>query len=184
MAPSFSTPMKLLSLSMLLISIIMVYEGNGELPPSVPSGATNLVFYLYDKATGNNATVAAVTGIKGKDWSYHTFGSVFVVDDPIMVGPSELSDPVGRAQGMLVVADHDGDNVNVVLSIVFDHLQYKGSTLQLQGIARQHENIREVSVVSGTGKFRFARGYALFQTEHYDPLTSHSIIQLRITVQT
>ncbi|TKY66985.1 Dirigent protein 23 [Spatholobus suberectus] len=181
MAPSFSTPMKFLSLSMLLISII--YQAYGQLPQPVPR-QTTLVFYLQDIATGPNATVAPVTGIKGKDWSYNTFGTIFVVDDPVMLSPSPTSTLVGRAQGLLIASAHDGANVNVVLSIVFNNLQYSGSTLELQGISRQRENYKEVSVVSGTGRFRFARGYATLQTAFYDAETRHSIIRLTITIQT
>ncbi|KAG5118862.1 hypothetical protein JHK82_033282 [Glycine max] len=78
-----------------------------------------------DIATGPNATVTPVAGIKGGDWTYTTFGSIFV-----------------------------------------------------------RENYREVSVMSGTGKFRFARGYAVLQTAFYDPNTSRSVIRLTISIQT
>ncbi|RDX92757.1 Dirigent protein 23, partial [Mucuna pruriens] len=181
MTPSFSSLMKFLSLSMLLMSII--YQAYGQLPQPVP-GQTTLVFYLQDIATGPNATVAAVTGIKGKNWSYTTFGTIFVVDDPVMLSSSPTSPIVGRAQGLLTASAHDGANVNVMLSIVFNNSQYNGSTLEIQGVSRQRQNYREVSVVSGTGKFRFARGYAVLQTAFYDPATTHSIIRLTVTIQT
>ena len=67
---------------MLLIPITMVYEVYAQLPPPVPH-QTTMVFYLQDIATGPNATVTPVAGIKGGDWTYTTFGSIFVVDDPV-----------------------------------------------------------------------------------------------------
>ncbi|KAK7263504.1 hypothetical protein RJT34_31095 [Clitoria ternatea] len=173
MAPTFSTPpKKFLTLSMFFIFTI-IYQANTQ---------TTLVFYLQDIATGPNATVSPVTGITGKVWSYNTFGTIFVIDDPVMLSPSPSSTIVGRAQGMLVASAHDGANVNVVMSIVFSNLQYSGSTLEIQGISRQFEKYKEVSVVSGTGRFRFARGYATFETAFYDPQTTHSIIRFTITL--
>ncbi|KAK7312705.1 hypothetical protein VNO77_36777 [Canavalia gladiata] len=180
MATSYSTPIKFMSLSVLLISMMMmVCEVNGQLPRR----ETTLVYYLQDRATEPNATVAPVVGIRGRDWNYNTFGTIFVVDDPVRVGPSPLSTEVGRAQGMLVVSAHDARNVNVVLSIVFNDLEYRGSTLELQGLSRQRENYKEISVVSGTGRFRFVRGFAVLQTALYDAETAQSIVRLTLTLR-
>ncbi|XP_027348226.1 dirigent protein 23-like [Abrus precatorius] len=176
MAPSISAPTKFLSFSFLLISII-VYQTNGQLPIQ-----TTMVLYLQDIARGPNATVAPVIGLSGRDWSYNSFGTIFVVDDPVMMSANPSSPVVGRAQGMLVVSAQDGANVNVVLSIVFNNMQYSDSTLELQGISRQRQDYKEVSVVSGTGRFRFARGFAALQTAYYDPQTTHSVVRLTINL--
>ncbi|KAL2328370.1 hypothetical protein Fmac_021797 [Flemingia macrophylla] len=172
--------MKLFSLSVLLLSL--AHQAYGQLPqPGL--GQTTMVMYMQDIAIGPNATVAIVTGIKGKDWSYNTFGTIFVVDDPVMLSPSPNSQVVGRAQGILTASDHEGKNVNAVLSIVFTtNSQYSGSTLEIQGVSRQRESYKELSVVSGTGKFRFARGYVSLQTVSYDAVTTQSIIRLTITI--
>ncbi|RZC09858.1 dirigent protein 22-like [Glycine soja] len=180
MAPSLSTPMKFLALSMFFISII--YQDNAQFPTPNPN-QTTMVFYLQDLAAGPNATVVApVAGINGRVWSFTTFGSIFVVDFPVTLSISPTSELVGQAQGLLVASALDGASVNVALSIVFNNLQYNGSTLELQGISRRHENYREVSVVSGTGKFRFARGYAVLETAFFD--ISRSTLRLTITIQT
>lgn len=182
MAHQFSTlPIKrFMSLSLVLISIM---GSNGEVAPRQPHQTqTTLVFYLQDVAQGPNATVAPVIGINGKVWTYNTFGTIFVVDDPVMLGPSPNSNQVGRAQGVLTVSSLDGANVNVVLSIVFNNLQYSGSSLEIQGTSRQRENYRELSVVSGTGRFRFAKGYAAFETAFYDAPTGRSVIRVTITL--
>ncbi|XP_061356489.1 pterocarpan synthase 1-like [Gastrolobium bilobum] len=171
MASSFSTPTKLLFLSLFLITI-MVSKGQQN----------TMVFFLQDVATGPNATVTPVTGINGKVWSYNTFGTIFVIDDPVSLTTSLNSTPIGRVQGLLIASSLDGTNVNVVVSIVFNNFEYSGSTLEIQGISRQGENYREVSVVSGTGRFRFARGFAAFETISYDEATKHSIIRLSINL--
>lgn len=174
-----SPPIKFLFLSLLLTSTI-VHEVNSQLPPPQPN-QTTLVLYLQDVATGPNATVTPVIGIRGKEWSYNSFGTIFVVDDPVTISSSPLSTSVGRAQGTLTVASLDGANVNVMLSIVFTNLQYSGSSIEIQGVSRQRENYRELSVVSGTGRFRYARGFAVLETLSYDASTARSIIRLTIT---
>ncbi|PON62212.1 Disease resistance response protein [Trema orientale] len=144
---------------------------------------TNIVFFLQDVAsTGPNATVVPVIGITGKAWTFATFGTIFAIDDPITETPSRSSNQVGRAQGMLVTSALDGSNVSVLVSIVFTNREYGGSTLELQGVSRQNERYREVSVVSGTGTFRFARGFAIFETIYYERTISYSIIRCTITL--
>ncbi|KAK7404896.1 hypothetical protein VNO78_05939 [Psophocarpus tetragonolobus] len=169
---------KMLFFGMFLLSIAMVYEGNGEL--ALPS---SLTFYLQDTAKGGNATVTPVIGLSGRDWTYDQFGTIFAMDDPVLMGPNPLSEVVGRAQGMMIVSAHDGANVNAMFSIVFTNMQYSGSSLEIQGVSRQRESYKELSVVSGTGRFRFARGYAAFETTFYDPETAHSVIRFTITLR-
>ncbi|WVZ02910.1 hypothetical protein V8G54_023716 [Vigna mungo] len=181
MAAAVSTPFSIPMLMILFITL--VYQAYAQIPQPTDR-ETTYVFYLQDITRGPNATVAAVAGIKGRNWNFNTFGSVFVVDDPVTMGPSPGSTMVGRAQGLLVVSSRDGAYVNVVLSIVFNSWQFNGSTLELQGINRQNDNVRTVSVVSGSGQFRFARGYATLQTVAYDPPTARSTVRFTITLRT
>lgn len=159
----------------------MVSQSNGQ-GTKPNQSQTNLVFYLQDVATGPNATVAPVTGLNGKVWSYNTFGTIFVVDDPVTLSPSASSTLVGRAQGLLTASSLDGSNVNVMISVVFTNLQYSGSSIEIQGISHQRENYRELSVVAGTGRFRFVRGYAAMETAYYDAATTHSVIRLTLNL--
>ncbi|KAE9616800.1 hypothetical protein Lal_00034333 [Lupinus albus] len=177
MAPSF-----MYFTTFLLIMSIMGTQSNGEEVYKPNQSQTTLVFYLHDVTTGPNATVAPVIGLSGKVWSYTTFGTIFVVDDPVHLSPSISSTQVGRAQGILTASAIDGSNVNVVLSVVFNNLQYSGSTIEIQGVSRQRENYRELSIVSGTGKFRYARGFASFETSFYDAATTHSVIRLTLNM--
>ncbi|CAJ2654823.1 hypothetical protein L195_g053265 [Trifolium pratense] len=180
MAPTFSTPLKITSFSIFLL-IITINIANGQGPQPNQQTST-LVFYLQDGGKGPNATVVPVIGINGKDWSYNSFGTIFVVDDPVTINQSPLSTQIGRAQGVITVASQDGTNVNIVLSIVFNNVQYSGSTLEIQGTSRQRENLRELSVLSGTGRFRFAKGYVVFETVSYDAQNNQSIIRLSVTL--
>ncbi|XP_004506278.1 dirigent protein 2-like [Cicer arietinum] len=177
MAQQFSTPIKIMSFTILIL-IIATNMANSQTPPN----QTTLVFYLQDIGKGLNATVSPVIGINGRVWSYNTFGTIFVVDDPVMVSPSPFSTQIGRAQGVITVTSLDGANVNILLSIVFNNMQYSGSTLEIQGTSRQRDNSRELSIVGGTGRFRFARGFAVFETVSFDAPNVHSIIRLTITL--
>ncbi|KAJ7981281.1 Dirigent protein [Quillaja saponaria] len=200
MAPtSFPTPPKFMYLLLLFILTVLACEATSQKPRQ-----TNLVFYFQDVASGPNATVIPVAGVPGKIWSFNSFGTIFVVDDPITQTPNRNSTQVGRAQGLFVASALDGSNVHVMLSIVFTTIEYSegpdknsplvgraqslflttsldglnshasvscaftnkaynGSTLLIQGTAKQF-TLAELPVVSGTGKFRYARGYAEFDT--------------------
>ncbi|XP_058766944.1 uncharacterized protein LOC131640567 [Vicia villosa] len=171
-----TTPNKIISFTILLFITINIV--NGQAQPNQSS----LVFYLQDVGKGPKATVSPVIGINGKVWSYNTFGTIFVVDDPVTISPNSYSTQIGRAQGIITVTAQDGANVNIVLSLVFNNAQYAGSTLEIQGTSRQRDNLRELGVVSGTGRFRFARGFAVFETISYDPIYSQSVIRLTVTL--
>ncbi|KAL5573369.1 hypothetical protein UlMin_022966 [Ulmus minor] len=171
----FSIPTKLFFLQVLLVAIFLH-------PNEAENSETNLVFYMQDLASGDKATVVPVTGIAGKTLSFTSFGTIFAIDDPITETQDNKSAPIGRAQGMLLTSALDGSNVHVSISIVFTSDEYNGSTLELQGISKQNERYKEISVVSGTGSFRLARGYATLETIYYDDRTSFSVIRCSISV--
>lgn len=175
MAPTFSNPIKIIFVLMLLLITINITNGQ-------PNRST-LVFYMHDVGKGPKATVLPVIGIKDKVWSYNTFGTIFVVDDPVTLTPSPTSTQIASTQGVITVTSQDGANVNIVLSIVFNNAQYSGSTLEIQGTSRQRENLRELSVVGGTGRFRFAKGFIVFETVSFDGSNNQSVIRLTITLE-
>ncbi|EXB37871.1 hypothetical protein L484_011932 [Morus notabilis] len=175
----FSTPAKLFLLSLILAMLFMTRPSEAQ---TQRQNQTNLVLFFQDYASGRNATVVPVVGITGKTWSFVSFGTIFAIDDQVTQTPDKSSAQVGRAEGVLVTSALDGSNVSVLISIVFNNLEYSGSTLELQGVIRQNERYREVSVVSGTGRFRFARGYAIFETIYYDRATSNTIIRCTVTL--
>jgi hypothetical protein len=84
---------------------------------------------------------------------------------------------------MYVTVGLDGLNSHVMISIVFTNKEYSGSTLEIQGVSKKFEVVREVSVVAGTGKFRFARAYATFETYSYHVATHHAVSRCNVTVQ-
>ncbi|KAK3020422.1 hypothetical protein RJ639_047728 [Escallonia herrerae] len=142
-----------------------------------------MTLYFQDWSGGPNATVVPITGLPGHLWSFHSFGTVFCTDDPITEGLDGKSAKIARAQGMYVTSALDGSNTHVVISVVFTNKEYNGSTLEIQGASRQFDKVREVSVVAGTGKFRYARGYVTFETVYLDMSIAYSVIQCNVTVK-
>ncbi|XP_059664483.1 dirigent protein 2-like [Cornus florida] len=162
---------------LLLLTILICSHSHG-----VHLKETTMTLHFQDYSAGANATVLPVTGIPGRVWSFFGFGTIFCTDDPITEGLDKSSAQIGRAQGMYVTSAMDGSNTHVLISIVFTNEEFGGSTLEIQGTSRQHDAVREVAVVAGTGKFRYARGYATFETVYYDMEISYAIIRCNVTV--
>ena len=109
--------------------------------------------------------------------------SIYVVDNNITETPDPSSPIVGQLQGLYVIAALDGLDSYVTTSIMFTNKQYNRSTIQLQGTRFIKQPVGEVAVVGGTGKFRFARGYATAGTYSLDVTTQYAVIQCNVTVQ-
>ncbi|XP_058217551.1 dirigent protein 2-like [Rhododendron vialii] len=143
---------------------------------------TNLTLYFQDFSSGPNATSAIVTGIPGRVWSFSSFGTIFVGDDPITAGPHMDLPQIARGQGIFTTSSLDGVNAHITYSIVFTNREYNGSTLEIQGRVFNLASAAETAVVGGTGKFRFATGFATFQTVSFDATLFYSVTQCNITV--
>ncbi|KAK6918851.1 Dirigent protein [Dillenia turbinata] len=143
---------------------------------------TNMVFYMHDWQSGNDSTAMPIAGVKSKPWNTVQFGTLFVIDDALTVGLDRASAQVGWAHGVYVNSALDGSDLHLVLSLVFTSKEHNGSTLEIQGADRLFQKYREVSVVSGTGRFRFARGYATLETAFLDLKSADASIRWNLTV--
>ncbi|KAF8769192.1 hypothetical protein HU200_006695 [Digitaria exilis] len=142
------------ALMMLLITCCAVAAAAGD-----DHELTHLHFYFHEVNAGEpNASVVNVASLH-KNGS--TFGDVNVFDSALREGPSPASRLIGRAQGIGVHASLDESGGLTATDIVFsDYGEYSGSTLSTTG----HFNVSgpsERSIVGGTGKLRFARGYMI-----------------------
>ncbi|KAF7848273.1 hypothetical protein BT93_L2139 [Corymbia citriodora subsp. variegata] len=146
-----------------------------------PPQTTELVLYSQDIFAGPNANDVPVVGIPGKAWSFTQFGTVFAADEPMTKTPDPSSAIIGRAQGMYLISALDGSSVEAVFSIVFSNQAYNGSTLEIQGTGKTLAKVVEYAVVGGTGKFRFARGYATLETIPVN--ATHAVNQFNVTVR-
>ncbi|XAR55367.1 hypothetical protein NMG60_11035419 [Bertholletia excelsa] len=143
---------------------------------------TSMSFYFHNLLGGPNATIAPITGIPGRVWSLASFGTIYGVDNPVTEGLEGKSAAVGRAQGITANAALDGSTSYVLLSIVFTNNEYNGSTIELQGVGRQVDAVREVAVVGGSGKFRYSKGYATFETAYFDVPTGSVVTRCNVTL--
>ncbi|XP_075507290.1 dirigent protein 22-like [Primulina tabacum] len=170
---------KYLKLSIFLFLELFFGNSLAELPQLKE---TEMTLYFQDYSGGPNATVIEIMGpVNDGLLRFTKFGAIFCTDDPITDGFDQESTEIARAQGLYVTSALDGSNTHVLISIVFSDKEFKGSTLEIQGTSAQFERVREVAVVGGTGIFRFARGYATFETIHYDPTLHHAVIRCNIT---
>ncbi|XP_057421654.1 dirigent protein 11-like [Lotus japonicus] len=144
---------------------------------------TNLVFYVHDHFTGEDTTAATVAGNSGTASSILRFGTVAVVDDPVTEGPSIDSALIGRAQGVYINSQLDGKGLYMVFSVIFTGGEFRGSSLEIQGSDIFTMKEREFGVVSGTGYFRFVKGYGIMETEFMDIENLRATLKHNITVK-
>ncbi|KAG8364591.1 hypothetical protein BUALT_Bualt18G0013200 [Buddleja alternifolia] len=170
--------MAIIRLSLLLFLVMFTYSGAELGSPT----ETHMTLYFHDYSGGVNATVMEVTGPPGKLPDFTKFGAMFVTDDPITKEIHATSSQVARGQGLYITSALDGSNTHVLMSIVFTNEEYGGSTLEIQATNVQLERVSEVAIVGGSRKFRFARGYATFETMSFDSALHYAVIQFNVTV--
>lgn len=151
--------------------------------PRLQPKQTNLVFYVHDHFTGEHSTAATVAGKSGPTSSILQFGTVATVDDPVTVGPTMDSMLIGRAQGLYINSQLDGKALYMVFSVIFTAGDFRGSTLEIQGSDIFTVKEREFGVVSGTGYFRFVKGYGVMETEFMDLENLRATLKLNVTLK-
>jgi hypothetical protein len=150
-------------------------------------GEINMVFYMHDTVVGNNVTAVPVAGSNGSSSSPGRFGTLVVISDVITKRPqlteSDSQNIVGRAQGTYVNTNLvTGLDFLMVFTVIFQDMENNGSTLEFHGTDRFDQPLREYAVIGGTGKFRFARGYAVVTTESLSG--QNSVLKFNTTIRT
>ncbi|PON82995.1 Disease resistance response protein [Trema orientale] len=147
---------------------------------------THIQFYMHDVVGGSNPTAVRVAGRisnhTGSSPIAATFGSVYVMDNPLTATPDPNSTLVGRAQGIYAMSSqHNEFSVLMTLTYVFAaDGPYNGSTLSVVGRNPVMDEVREMPVVGGTGLFRLARGYCFARTHSTDQMDA--IIGYNVTL--
>ncbi|XP_051228492.1 pterocarpan synthase 1 [Lolium perenne] len=139
--------------SFLALSVVLI----GGAVSAVDEGLIHLHFYFHEVDAGTpNATVVNVASLHKNS---STFGDVNVFDNALRAGPDPVSRLIGRAQGFALHTSLDESGGLTAITFAFDDYGgYSGSTLATLG----HIGVSgpsERSIVGGTGKLRFARGY-------------------------
>ncbi|PSS01536.1 Dirigent protein [Actinidia chinensis var. chinensis] len=144
---------------------------------------TNLMLYVHDYLSGHDTSAVTVAGKNGPTSSILHFGTIVAVDDPVTEGPDLKSKEIGRAQGLYINSQLDGKGLHLAFSVIFTDGEFKGSTLEIQGADIYSMEEREFSIVSGTGYFRFVKGYGIMTTEFLDIANLRAILKLNIEVK-
>nr|XP_015881902.2 dirigent protein 22-like [Ziziphus jujuba var. spinosa] len=137
-----------------------------------------LHFYFHDILSGKNPT--AVNILKPSGGSISSFGSTMMIDDALTDEQDSNSNIIGRAQGFYSVASQSELAFLMVMTFSFTEGEYSGSTLSIVGRNPVMNDVREMPVVGGTGKFRFARGYALAHTVWFDASTGDATVEYNV----
>lgn len=131
--------------------------------------------YWHDIVDGPNPT--AVTIVKPPSNSSQTrFGLIRMIDNPLTQGPESSSKLLGRAQGFYASASQEDISLLMAQNFAFVEGKYNGSTIALMGRNSILNKVRELSVIGGSGLFRFARGYALATTQSYNASKSDDAV--------
>ncbi|KAL4572887.1 hypothetical protein LXL04_019675 [Taraxacum kok-saghyz] len=139
---------------------------------------TKLHFYFHDTLAGPGQTGYPVFSSNITSTSISNFGLGFIFDNPMTIGPDRQSMNIGRGQGLASSASLSETRFLMNLNFVFTQGKLNGSTLQVVGTNPNQNEVREMSVVGGTGVFRLASGIAAFRNEtsstlEYDIVVLH-----------
>ncbi|XVF24220.1 hypothetical protein REPUB_Repub13aG0109000 [Reevesia pubescens] len=140
---------------------------------------TRLHFYFHDIVSGKNPTAMQI--IRPQNKSVGSFGTTFIVDDPLTEKPEPTSKLVGRAQGIYALASQHDIGLLMVMNFVFSEGIYNGSAISILGRNAVLNIVREMPIVGGSGIFRFARGYALAKTVWFDQ-KGDAVVQYNVSV--
>ncbi|XP_047085283.1 dirigent protein 1-like [Lolium rigidum] len=149
---------------------------------------THLNFYLHDIVTAvpsrPETAVRVARGVTPLPVDpTKRFGDMYVIDDPLTEGPDAASPAVGTAQGFYILASRTDIALLFTVNLVFTAGPHKGSTIAVHGRDAVFDPVRELPVVGGTGVFRGATGYGLFQTYYsVDNATFNAVLQVDMYV--
>ncbi|GJW48333.1 dirigent protein 21-like protein [Tanacetum coccineum] len=172
-----------------LFSILLVAESQtfstSLSPASLQLGRkklTRLHFFFHDIVGGPNATAIRVASAPIMNTSTTGFGNVIIMDNLMTIGPEPNSTRVGRAQGMYASADLNNMSFMMVNNYVFDEEKFNGSTLSILGRNPIMSPVRELTVVGGSGVFRFASGYAEARTYFLNETNGDAVVEYDVYV--
>lgn len=138
-------------------------------------------FYWHDVVSGKYPT--SLTVVRPAENNSKTgFGAVNMIDNPLTMGPDLRSKLVGRAQGFYASASQEEIGLLMTMNFALTQGKYNGSTITVVGRNSVFHKVREMSVVGGSGIFRFARGYALATTHSFDLKTGDAVVQYNVYV--
>nr|WCZ54766.1 dirigent protein 12 [Phryma leptostachya subsp. asiatica] len=129
--------------------------------------ATLTKLQVYIQATfakSKDQTVFEVASSEITSQSPTNFGRIIVIDNGLTIGTDPDSQSLGRYQGMNTYADFKDTATNMNMNIIFSGGDYDGSTISVMGRQPIMQEVRVLTVIGGSGAFRFAKGIVLAST--------------------
>ncbi|KAL4187910.1 hypothetical protein AMTRI_Chr09g41460 [Amborella trichopoda] len=171
---------------MLLFSSIVACNAGADWKKSLGLGkekVSYLHFYFHDIASGTKNAMALIVAMADTTITSPTFfGMLNVVDDPLTQGPAITSKVIGRMPGIYALASQPEFSLFMGLNFLFTTGKFNGSTLTMIGRNPTMENVREMSIVGGSGAFRLARGFLLAKTYSANTVTRSFVVECEFTV--
>ncbi|KAF8711140.1 hypothetical protein HU200_029148 [Digitaria exilis] len=147
-------------------------------------GFTTFKVYFHDIVGGTSPTAIRIAQAPSSNSSSTFFGAVVAIDDPLTTGPTRAAGTeVGRAQGTYTFADQKTFGLLMVMNFVFTAGDHNGSSLSILGRNEVLDDIREMSIVGGSGKFRMARGYVQAHTIDSGATSGETVVQYTVNVK-
>ena len=84
---------------------------------------------------------------------------------------------VGKAQGFYTSSSQEEVGLLMIMNFAFSDGKYNGSTFTVLGRNTVFSKVREMSVIGGSGLFRFARGYVELTTYWVNTTTRDAIVE-------
>ena len=147
-------------------------------------GFTTFKLYFHDIVGGTSPTAIRIAQAASSNSSSTFFGAVVAIDDPLTTGPTRAAGTeVGRAQGTYTFADQSTVGLLMVMNFVFTAGEHKGSGLSILGRNEVLSDVREMSIVGGSGKFRMARGFVQAHTIDSGATSGETVVEYTVNVK-
>ncbi|KAI3742891.1 hypothetical protein L1987_60589 [Smallanthus sonchifolius] len=140
---------------------------------------TRLHFFFHDIHSGKSPTAIKIAGTPDSS----LFGDTFMMDNALTEGQNASSKAVGRAQGMYAFAAKKEPALLMVVNFDFTKGEFNGSSISVLWRNPVMVDVREMPIVGGSGRFRYASGYALAHTVWFDPKTGDAIVEYNAYVK-
>ncbi|GKA81667.1 dirigent protein 22-like protein [Tanacetum coccineum] len=138
-------------------------------------------FYWHDIYSGPNPTAVGIVQPPSQN-NATGFGGISMIDDALTEKPERNSKLLGRAQGFYGQASLQEPGLLMAMNFVFSTGKYNGSTLSILGRNAVFHKVREMPVIGGSGRFRFARGYVQASTHTFDMKTGDACVEYNVYV--
>ncbi|KAK6150072.1 hypothetical protein DH2020_017597 [Rehmannia glutinosa] len=149
---------------------------------------THLRFYLHDILSGKNPKAVKIAGPNSTTTppigdKLTPFGTLRAIDDPLTEGPEITSRVIGNARGLYVSASQDKILTLVLcVDLGFTSGEFNGSSLSVFSRNPGTDKVRELAVVGGRKRFRYARGFVLVMGVYGNPYNGDAVLEYNVTV--